>query len=94
MATLPHQALTPAVAAIAERDSIEDVVAKLATSTESGLTQAEAARRLAQYGPNALKKKRTSPIMRLLSYFWGPIPWTIETAAASQRCARSCHGRF
>ncbi len=46
-----------------------------------GLNSDEAARRLAQYGPNALEEKRTSTLRRLLGYFWGPIPWMIEVAA-------------
>lgn len=46
-----------------------------------GLTQAEAARRLAQYGENALVEIRVSALAKLLSYFWGPIPWMIEIAA-------------
>ncbi len=46
-----------------------------------GLTSEEARARLAQYGPNALEEHRTSPLRRLLGYFWGPIPWMIEVAA-------------
>lgn len=46
-----------------------------------GLSSEEAARRLAQYGPNALEQKQVSVLRRLLGYFWGPIPWMIEVAA-------------
>ena len=46
-----------------------------------GLSSAQAAERLKQYGPNALQEKKTSPLLRLLGYFWGPIPWMIEVAA-------------
>ncbi len=46
-----------------------------------GLSSDEAARRLAQYGPNALEDKQVSILRRLLGYFWGPIPWMIEVAA-------------
>jgi len=46
-----------------------------------GLSSAQAEERLQQYGPNALQEKKTSPLLRLLSYFWGPIPWMIEVAA-------------
>ncbi|HFD79051.1 MAG TPA: plasma-membrane proton-efflux P-type ATPase [Gammaproteobacteria bacterium] len=46
-----------------------------------GLSSAEAARRLQQYGPNALEEKQVSALRRLLGYFWGPIPWMIEVAA-------------
>ncbi len=45
-----------------------------------GLTSQEAMRRLTQYGPNALPEEKVHPLLRLLSYFWGPIPWMIEAA--------------
>jgi H+-transporting ATPase len=50
-------------------------------ATPDGLSTDEAARRLTRYGPNELPEKRTNPIVRLLSAFWGPIPWMIEVAA-------------
>jgi H+-transporting ATPase len=46
-----------------------------------GLSSAEAERRLEQYGPNALPETRTGWLRRLAGYFWGPIPWMIESAA-------------
>jgi H+-transporting ATPase len=46
-----------------------------------GLTSKQVEERIQQYGPNALQEKKTSPLLRLLSYFWGPIPWMIEVAA-------------
>jgi H+-transporting ATPase len=49
--------------------------------TAAGLTQAEAERRLAQYGENALAEHHVSALERLLRFFWGPIPWMIEVAA-------------
>jgi H+-transporting ATPase len=45
-----------------------------------GLSKAEAARRLAQYGPNEIAEHKTNPLLKFLSYFWGPIPWMIEIA--------------
>ena len=56
-----------------------DVEKKL-NSSPDGLTQAEAQKRLTQYGPNEIKEKKTNPILKFLTYFWGPIPWMIEVA--------------
>ncbi len=50
-------------------------------TTGDGLSTAEAARRLTRYGYNELPEKRVNPLLRLLSAFWGPIPWMIEVAA-------------
>jgi H+-transporting ATPase len=49
-------------------------------SSPKGLSQAEAEKRLAQYGPNEIAEKKTNPFLKFLTYFWGPIPWMIEAA--------------
>ena len=49
-------------------------------SSPDGLSQAEAAKRLTQYGPNEITEKKTNQLLKFLSYFWGPIPWMIEGA--------------
>jgi H+-transporting ATPase len=49
-------------------------------SFNEGLTTAEAAQRLAQWGPNEIIEKGINPVLKFLSYFWGPIPWMIEIA--------------
>jgi len=56
-----------------------ELQAKLASSPD-GLSQAEAQKRLAQYGPNEIEEKKTNPLLKFLTYFWGPIPWMIEAA--------------
>ena len=56
-----------------------EVEKKLGSSPE-GLTQAEAQKRLKQYGPNEIAEKKTNALLKVLSYFWGPIPWMIEVA--------------
>jgi H+-transporting ATPase len=59
--------------------SMADLQKKLASSAD-GLTQAEAEKRLAQYGPNEIAEKKTNEFLKFLTYFWGPIPWMIEAA--------------
>jgi H+-transporting ATPase len=49
-------------------------------SSAKGLSQADAQKRLAQYGPNQITEKKTNAFLKFLSYFWGPIPWMIEAA--------------
>ncbi len=55
-------------------------VQKQLGSSPDGLSQAEAAKRLVQYGPNEIAEHKTNPLLKFLSYFWGPIPWMIEVA--------------
>jgi len=49
-------------------------------SQQSGLSSSAAENRLKIYGPNEIKEKKINPIVKFLSYFWGPIPWMIELA--------------
>ncbi len=58
---------------------VEEVERRLGSSPD-GLSQAEAQKRLAQYGPNEIEEKKTNQIVKFLKYFWGPIPWMIEIA--------------
>jgi H+-transporting ATPase len=53
---------------------------KTLQTSPDGLSQVEATSRLAKYGPNELAEKKTNPLLKFLSYFWGPIPWMIEIA--------------
>ena len=58
---------------------LEKLEAQLGTSSQ-GLSQAEARQRLEQYGYNELTEEAANPLLKFLSYFWGPIPWMIEAA--------------
>jgi H+-transporting ATPase len=58
---------------------LPEVEKKLGSSPD-GLSQADAQKRLAQYGPNEIEEKKTNPFLKFLTYFWGPIPWMIEGA--------------
>ena len=66
---------------------MEELQAKLESSSD-GLTQAEAAKRLAQYGPNEIEEKKDNPFLKFLTYLWGPIPWMIEAAVVLSALAQ------
>ncbi len=63
-------------------------VEKKLESSPDGLTQAEAEKRLTQYGPNEIEEKKTNMFLKFLTYFWGPIPWMIEAAVILSAVAR------
>jgi len=63
-------------------------VEKKLGSSSNGLTQAEAEKRLARYGPNEISEAKANPLLKFLSYFWGPIPWMIEAAVVLSAAAR------
>lgn len=67
--------------------SIEDVTKQHAIPSE-GLSDEGAQKRLDTYGPNALEEKKVNPLLKFLSYFWGPIPWMIEVAAVLSALVR------
>jgi H+-transporting ATPase len=66
---------------------LPEVEKKLGFSPD-GLTQAEAQKRLTEYGPNEIEEKKTNLFLKFLSYFWGPIPWMIEAAVILSAVAR------
>ena len=53
----------------------------LQTDAQQGLSQAEAERRLQQYGRNEIEEREEPLWHRVFRRFWGPIPWMIEVAA-------------
>ncbi len=57
-------------------------------SSPDGLSQAEASRRLGQFGLNEIEEHKTNGLLKFLTYFWGPIPWMIEIAAVLSAVAR------
>ena len=66
---------------------LPDVEKKL-ESSPAGLTQAEAQKRLTQYGPNEIEEKKTNPLLKFFTYLWGPIPWMLEAAVILSAVAR------
>ena len=68
--------------------TIEDTLKTLNANAERGLSDTEAAKRLAQYGYNEIREKEEPLWHRIFRRFWGPIPWMIETAAVLSALVR------
>lgn len=64
-----------------EKLSVDETIKALQTDKAKGLSSAEAAKRLQQYGYNEIPEKEESTLHRVLRRFWGPIPGMIEVAA-------------
>ena len=77
--TSEHVAAAPSETTSATT-SVAAVLQKEKTS-RAGLSSAEAAQRLAQYGPNTIADRTESKWHKLAAYFWGPLPFLIEAAA-------------
>ena len=65
-----------------------DELQKKLESSPDGLSEAEAKKRLTEYGPNEIEEKKNNMFLKYLSYFWGPIPWMIEAAVILSAVAR------
>jgi H+-transporting ATPase len=59
---------------------VSELKKRLQASTD-GLSTKEAQERLQKYGYNEITEERKSPLLKFLSYFWGPIPIMIMVAA-------------
>ncbi len=71
--------------------SMTELQAKSGASP-GGLTQAEAEKRLAQFGADAIEIKNANPFLKFLTCFWGPIPWMIEAAVILSAVAQHWPG--
>jgi H+-transporting ATPase len=49
-----------------------------------GLSSAEAAKRIAADGPNAVPEERESDAKRVVRHFWAPVPWMLEATVLLQ----------
>jgi H+-transporting ATPase len=80
----PHAQPSPAGSAAEPGEGLKSAplaqVEKRLGYSPDGLSTVEAAKRLAQYGPNEIAEHKTNPVLKFLGYFWGPIPWMIEIA--------------
>ena len=54
------------------------------TGAATGLTSAEAERRLASSGTNAIQDVAQNPVYRALGKLWAPVPWMLEAAILLQ----------
>jgi len=59
--------------------AVEESIKSLKTTT-SGLSQAEAERRLKEYGSNEIKEVSKNKYLEFLKRYWGPMPWLLEFA--------------
>ncbi len=64
-----------------KKQKIDETLKELGADPQQGLSDAEAQKRLQQYGPNAIDEKVEPLWHRIFRRFWGPIPWMIEVAA-------------
>ena len=95
MATHADPPKTPAAKSSAKAVAKDDLqklplaeVEKRLSSSPNGLTEAEAKKRLTQYGLNEIAEKKTNALLKFLGYFWGPIPWMIEVAVVLSAVVR------
>ena len=61
--------------------TVSETLDGLGSQGDQGLTNAEAIKRVGQYGYNEIQTKEETIWQRIFRRFWGPIPWMIETAA-------------
>jgi H+-transporting ATPase len=80
MAPLQQDQVHPDPASELATLPIESVKSELGVSPQ-GLSQAEVQVRLKKFGYNELAEEKVNPLLKFLSYFWGPIAWMIEVAA-------------
>jgi len=63
------------------KDVSEQRAFELLKCDEKGLSSAEAAKRLEEYGPNKLPESSRNPLLIYLGYMWNPLSWAMEAAA-------------
>jgi H+-transporting ATPase len=60
------------------------VLTEDAVDPVAGLSSAEATRRLAEQGPNAIAEEHKSLVKRIVLHFWSPVPWMLEATVILQ----------
>jgi H+-transporting ATPase len=64
-----------------EDTSIQELIDTFSTDPEQGLSKNQIKEKKQKYGWNAIEEEEESWIVKLLSHFWGPIPWMLEVAS-------------
>ncbi|MEA1991069.1 MAG: cation-transporting P-type ATPase [Thermodesulfobacteriota bacterium] len=59
---------------------VDDALDHFSSDPKQGISENEAKKRLEKYGENKIEEEKKSPILKFLSYFWGPIPFMLEAA--------------
>jgi H+-transporting ATPase len=54
------------------------------TAAPTGLSSAEAGRRRAEFGPNAVAEGQVHPLRQIVRHFWAPVPWMLEATIVLQ----------
>ncbi|BCU67023.1 plasma-membrane proton-efflux P-type ATPase [Sulfolobales archaeon HS-7] len=57
--------------------SVNEALAQLQTS-ENGLSEQEALRRISMYGYNEVKERKENHFLKFMKKFWAPVPWMLE----------------
>ena len=78
---LSHNALSSNKELNFSKFSIEELVRMFSSSLTKGLSSYKVDELHKKFGYNRIPEKKTNPVIKFLSYFWGPIPWMIEFAA-------------
>jgi H+-transporting ATPase len=81
---IAQSAVTAGGFALRHHERVEedaDILGLSAANAAAALSGAEAAKRLDQYGPNAIVEKEQGLLSTLIGYFMGPIAYMIEAAA-------------
>ncbi|MDY0329745.1 MAG: plasma-membrane proton-efflux P-type ATPase [Thiomonas sp.] len=78
MTTTPSQTSAQTAAQPSETDDLPP------TDPAQGLSAAEAAARLARFGPNAIAEQTVPAWRQLLLKFWAPVPWMLEAVIVLQ----------
>jgi len=59
---------------------LNDQALKLLHTSAAGLAKSEAVARTSEFGYNEVVEGKKNPLLDFLKFFWGPMPWLLESA--------------